>query len=120
MTTGLMIVCALALLAAVIVPLIACRHVVREMHRELDEFAENVNAHLEAPAKMLEVRDFHEEMNEWVLELLAEARRRKDRRLLERGQRMRERLETLRARVLVKTSNLLSAGEPTKGRKRRK
>jgi len=119
-TPALVVICVLTFLAAVIVPVVACRRTVRAMRRELDEFAEKVNAHLEAPAKMLEVRDFHEEMNEWVLELLAEARRRKDRRLLERGQRMRERLETLRARVLVKTTDLLSAGDPVKGRKRRK
>ncbi len=120
MTAALIAICALALLAALIVPHVAGRRAVRQIRRELDEFAERVNTHLEAPAKILEVREFCAEMDKWVLDLLAEARQRKDRRLLERGQRMRERLETLRARVLTRTSDLLPGGRPTKGRKRKK
>jgi HPt (histidine-containing phosphotransfer) domain-containing protein len=117
---AILIVCALALAASVLVPLLIYRATTKRFRNDLAALAQKLELATEMPARLLEVREFHQQMTELVQAVLDEARNRKDRRLLEQGLRMRERLEVLKARVLDRTARTLREDEEDKSRKARK
>lgn len=118
MEVVILAICILALTASIIVPLVTYRRAIQHWQQALSVLAEKLEAIAESPAKMLEVREFHAQMMEMVEAVLSEARKRKDRRLLEQALRMRERLEVLKARVLDKTLRLVEEGAAAGERRR--
>ncbi len=71
-------------------------------------------------AELLEIKKFHDEFLVELESLLAEAYRAKDKERVQQLQRMRERLETLRARTLDKAiRSLEGSGDAEKPRKTR-
>jgi flagellar biosynthesis/type III secretory pathway M-ring protein FliF/YscJ len=88
--------------------------------RQLAARLDRISAQLGEPAlkpgdragELLEIKNFHDEFLSELESLLSEAYRAKDKERVQQLQRMRERLETLRARTLDRTIRALDGAKP--------
>jgi len=111
----------LALAASVALPLLLHRRLLRSLAAEKDKMLKNLEEKAGAGAKFLEVRRYYDFMSREIGRLLDEAHRDRNRSRIEQLRVMRERLLTLKARVLDSTvSGLNNAGDDRKKNRRRR
>ena len=111
---------ALTLLAAVGVPLILYRRLLKKQQSETSQFISRIDKHLAATVKLLEVRDYYEETSKALQKMLQEAYKEGNRFRQDQLRKLLERLEALKVRALDKQVRILEGGgsQPTKKRRR--
>jgi len=115
-----MLVIALAVLV-VVLSLVLYRCAMKNLRAEIAALAQKTSESLDAGVKLLEVREFYQETSAEYQRMLNEAHRDGDRQRQDRMRRLIERLNTLKARALDRTTRLLEKeGEAPPRRRRRR
>ena len=113
---------ALTLIAAVVAPVIAVLRLRAAQKAETERLMAKMEESLGASVKLLEVRNYYEQMSGELKRMLDEALKEGNRFRQDHLRRMIERLEQLKARTLDRTTRLLEAENserPSRNRRRR-
>ena len=106
--------------AGIVLIVLLHRNAMKSLHAKLDAVTTKVGESLDAGVKLLEVKNFYEETHADYQRMLNQAHRDADRSTQDRIRRLIDRLNTLKARTLDSTSQLLSPEGSKPRRKRRR
>jgi len=115
----LLVLTFLTLVAAVAVPLLLHRRLLRRQQVESAQTVSRLDRHLGAAVKLLEVRDYYEDTSKALAKMLDEAYKEGNRFRQDQLRRLVDRLEAMKVRTLDKQVQILE-GTPRLPKKRRR
>jgi hypothetical protein len=115
-----LIVSALTLIAAIIIPIILTQRLQTKVKEETSQLISRLDQQMGAAVKLLEVRDYYSQTAAQYKKMLDEAYKEGNRFRQDEIRKLQERLEALKARALDKQVRILSNESPARKRRRRK